>query len=362
MLQLRRGLIPALLGGHKKGITYLLLDRFTTDASAPLTSPRTAQPGPGSWTVTDTNSRLRIVAGALTLDSAGLSFSDPGIVSIGSYARVAGRAYLVNVDISDADGIAMIGWVGPSSAGLAQHGIHFRSATLKVYASNTTPTTDIIVDAFSATTYQISIILQNTGAFYLIKGGAFTAWTLIWVGNQDTGQPLYAEIAARSLLGAWDNLRVTDLGGAWASDYGIATQRKATSADSDTITMQANALVEHTITAATGVTQELNVRYTDADNRWIVRMDQAGSTCKLIERNAGTETERSSAAQTWTNGSTYRVVVVCDGTTITSYVANIQKNTYASATLNQTATTATVSNAGADLVSWPRTVTLPAGV
>jgi len=167
---------------------------------------------------------------------------------------------------------------------------------------------------------------------------------------------------ARVINHTVDNLRVTDLTGAWTSDYGIATQRKATSVDSDTITMQANALVEHTITAATGVTQELNVRYTDADNRWIVRMDQAGSTCKLIERNAGTETERASAAQTWTNGSTYRIVVICDGTTITSFVAYVQKNTYASATLNQTATTATVSNAGTNLISWPRTVTLPAGV
>lgn len=124
----------------------------------------------------------------------------------------------------------------------------------------------------------------------------------------------------------------------------------------ETTTSEANALIEQTWTAVTDETWELSTRRTDDDNRWIVRCDQAGSTIKLIERNAGVETERSSAAQTWTNGTQYRLVVVQDGDAIRTYVANVAKNSYTSASFNNTATGVETDKAGSNLVTYPRTL------
>ena len=38
-----------LMGGG--GLTFLLRDDFTTAEAAPLASPRTAEPGPGTWSI-----------------------------------------------------------------------------------------------------------------------------------------------------------------------------------------------------------------------------------------------------------------------------------------------------------------------
>jgi hypothetical protein len=180
---------------------------------------------------------------------------------------------------------------------------------------------------------------------------------LLWVDTLGSASPVRAvtgpSAPARMCAGV-DFLRVTQLSPPWNTDYGIATNRVATTSAVSETTSEANALIEHTITAATGVTQELSIRRTDDDNRWVIRMDQAGSTIKLIERNGAAETERSSAAQTWTNGTAYRVVAIADGNAIRSFVADVARNAYTSATFNNTATGVQVSHAGSDLVAWPR--------
>src|SRR3990172_2689119 len=44
---------------------YDLLDNFNTAEAAPLTSPRTAEPGPGTLTIVDTENKLSISGGQL---------------------------------------------------------------------------------------------------------------------------------------------------------------------------------------------------------------------------------------------------------------------------------------------------------
>ena len=105
--------------------------------------------------------------------------------------------------------------------------------------------------------------------------------------------------------------------------------------------------------AVTGQVLELSTRQTDTDNRWIIRCDQAGSTIKIIERNAGTETERATAAQTFTNGVSYRVSISQFGNTISTSVDVSAKASYASAAFNNTATIVTTNRAGTNLVTWP---------
>jgi hypothetical protein len=92
-----------------------------------------------------------------------------------------------------------------------------------------------------------------------------------------------------------------------------------------------------------------------------VRCDQATGTIKLIERNGGTETERSSAAQTFNTGTAYRIVAIQEGMTIKTYVGTSNRNSYTSATFNQGETGVTISNVNnaANLACWPRTATLP---
>lgn len=335
-------------------LVFLLRDEFTTDQSAPITSPRTCEPGPGTLTVTDASNVISISSGNLVYN--GVAAAASGLVS-GNYSRVAGKClvlYLNSVTASPGS---------QSFFGIAENTTHGNSgwvAGLALAASGTNHNVAVNSNALvgitlsgSPTNAKLYFIVRSAGGFVVIDN------TLQYVSNQLTSS-LYDKVSggASALtrtfsVGYW---RRAQLSAPWDSDYGIATNRVASPSVGETTTSEANALVEMTWTAVTGQVWELSTRRTDDDNRWIVRCDQAGSTIKLIERNAGVETERSSAAQTWTNGTVYRLVVVQDGNTIRTYVANSAKNTYASATFNNTAAGVKTDRAGTDLVAWPRTL------
>lgn len=205
-------------------------------------------------------------------------------------------------------------------------------------------------DALTWNTYhEYILVARSLGMFYILDG------KLLYVSTLGNGTFYPAIDVYRDGVNV-DYMRVYQLPAPWDSDYGIAVARVASPAVNEEISSEANAIIEMTWQAATGETWELSVRRTDADNRWLARCDQAGGTIKIIERNGGTETERSSAAQTWTNGTSYRLVVTQDSTTIKTYVDNVPKNSYASATFNQTATGVITNKAGVNLVAWPRTL------
>lgn len=345
------------------------LDEFTTDESAPLASPRTMEPGPGTLTLTQTDGEFSISSSELNFPAQSTAtYGDQQAVG-DSQSRIAGRAFLVSAltfDTADSDDEFTIGWwqsdtsLEPGQSAKIEHFFWFyRSAAL--YARSSTAGSSQGTYAAS-TAYDIAVVLRGTGAFFLRRVGSSGDYTLFWVDNVNTTATVYPAISNFTQAGTLDDFRVKDLRGAWESDYGIATNHVATTSADETTTMEANAIVEHTITAATDVTQELMVRRTDDNNTWIVRMDQTNSTIKLIEKNSGTETERSSASQTWTDSTDYRVVVICDGNDIDTYVDGTAKNSYASASFNSSATGVKVSHVGANLAAWPRAIALRSDV
>ena len=334
--------------------TYLVRSDFTTAASAPVGSPYTCEPGPGTLTLTDTGNRLSIAGGKLTFASGGTA-GDPGVWGA-VRTRAAGLAMLAEVTKTASGGTqTYLGWDTNTTGTADAASIYL--ASLSVYARIAGATTFALESFALSTSYAVAVVTRASGAWYCIKGGAFTEWTLIYVTPIGNTSSIYPAIADVDMAATYDTLRVAQLSAPWNSEYGIATQRIASASVGDTLAAESNGLVEMTWTAVTGQTLELSVRRTDDDNRWIVRGDQAGSTIKLIERNAGTETERSNAAQTWTNGAAYRVLIVMDGNSIKTYTGTgTAKNSYASASFNGTATGVHTNRAGTEYIAWPRTL------
>lgn len=197
-----------------------------------------------------------------------------------------------------------------------------------------------------------AVVQRTMGNFYVLDN------TLFWPGV--SGRIQTHQATSRGGPFCMNYLCIAQLGSPWNTDYGIATNRIETASAGETTTSEVNAIIEATWTVNTGDIFELDVRRTDDDNRWVVRGDQAGSTIKLIERNAGIETERSSAAQTWTNGASYRLVVTLVNEVIRSFTksstSHVSKNIYASAIFNQTATGVKTSHAVSNLIAWPCTL------
>lgn len=337
--------------------TYLLKETFSNPYNkvAPLVGVRQAEPGPGQLQITESSTALSIANGSLI---GSTTANQDGFASIASYARAAGRAV---VSMSTLVGRVMkLGWMTAASS---ERLMLFEDVNSTI-GGVTTSGTDISSAAGSLYTPAVgssvlkAVVLRSTGAFFFYNG------KLVWVDAAESNTPLKmrSRIVFTPNTSSWQDVQITDLPSPLNTDYGIATDRKASPSAGDTLTMAADALVEFTWTAVTGQTLNIYIRRTDDNNAWIIRGDQAGSTIKLIEIVAGVETERNSASQTWTNATAYRIVILAESTTIRTYVANVAKNNYTSASTNQSATGAKVDKAGTEFISWPRNYDISSAV
>lgn len=349
------GLFLRSLGGSSVwSPTYTLLDQFITNEAAPMASPRTCEPGPGMLNIVDTGNNLSIAANRLTA-APGVGNGDPGIYIPATLSRAAGRSLFATVQLSGA-GNAWWGWSLATSIALGEGTLFFRSTANIYHASTTTQ----LMPYANSVDYKIGSILRSNGDFLVIKGGAFTEWTLLWVAYGFTTANLYAGFGGAS-VGAnrlTDNLRIVDLPVPFDTDYGISTQRLAGARSAgDTFTHEANCLIEFTeTTRPTGGQTEVFIRQQDASNYWQVTVDSAGNL-DLDEVVAGVPTQRGTAAGVIANGD--RIVVIADGTTFRVYEANTLRITYAAAVNFATETDGKLNDEGtagsvSDIVAYPR--------
>jgi hypothetical protein len=366
-----------LLLASQAPITYLLGPfRFGTDQAAPLTSPYTEAGVPGSLTLVQNDGTFAISGGRLRYTAqATPAWGDQNIYDPTGIARATGRAFIITAQVTN-----LISHVFPLHLARIQGAINPTLAPSFAYAYRVQAVQrfDPAVLASgaiafpngeavgNATDYDLAIVMRSTGAFFLIKGGAFTNWTLSWVDVSGTDATLYVGVHSFSAAGQADNLRVTDLGGGWSTDYGIATQRLAGARTAnDAFAHTANALLEFTVTTLPSAGSiDYEFRRQDVSNKWIARVSTTGAL-SLIEVVAGVETSRASAAGVISNG--HRVVVVADGTTIAGYSNNASRWSYASASNFAAQGSGLLGSLGtggavSDIVAWPRTVMLPGGV
>lgn len=314
-------------------LNWNLFDQFTTDDDAPMTTPRTCEPGPGTATVDD---ECSISSGVFTLVDTNV---DKGYLSSTAYGAIPGLAFYVKA--IDASTRGFVGWFKSNKA----YDYAFAALATATIQEETLFPTGLGNIADNKIAY---IIRRTNGAFFVVDDN------LIWVSTRTIGNSYPGLIMKNaSLASTYDEIGVCRLPYPWTDDYGIALARTASASAGATLTHEANGHVEATWTAVTGETYELSIRRTDDDNCWVVRCSQAGSTCKLIEVNEGTETERASTATTFTNGAPYRIVASFLTNTIIVNVASVVKANYTSATFNNTATGAKTSHAVTDFIAWP---------
>lgn len=314
---------------------YILIDEFTTAVSAPLASPRASEPGPGTMVKNaDTANNALIASGALQF--AGLitsNFNDPmyywrvGGVGI---ARAGGRALIARnvIPITNISRAFTFGWSDATGgAGSANHGGVYFSSGGGVNAISGGVLT--LGGAWAiATTYQMAVVLLPTGSATFIKGGAFTDWSLLFVEKSFSSSPLFPKITGVANMNVtFDAIRVADLGGAFASDYGIATVRDETLANGDTFVATANGIhdFEFTLPGSPSANNEiaLNFRRQDANNklRAIVKRN-AGNTAwdfQVREVVAGTPATPSGWTDVTGVATPAQIRVIADGSTLAFY-------------------------------------------
>ncbi len=368
-LLLRRRL-PITLGTGVEVVTYLLRDEFTTAESAPLASPRTAEPGPGTLTIRDTGNTWDISGGAIIANAAATGAGNPRIVSVSSFARATGLTMFVSWQRrSDLGGSGAqnpgVGFVDRAGPLLFDH----------VAAGFLGDNTETVISELSTRVFSVGIpgnnsiidgviVLRSAGAWvFTVTGGVYT---LRWVLNTNTTATLYASVYSQGAY--FPNhtyyMRVRQLEAPWQDDYGIATDRKAGSVSAGTtFGHEVDCLIEFVVTTVPSAGSiKVFFRIQDASNYWEIDIDSTGALT-LNEVVAGSPTSRGSAAGVVANGD--RIVIVADDTTIRVWDTGasnvIRRIAYGSASNFQTEVDGELDALGTggvvnDIATWPRTI------
>jgi hypothetical protein len=338
----------ALLYGGKS--SRYLWDEFTTDASVPMTSPRNCEPGPGQLTITDASNILSVASGKLQATGA---TALAGVVS----AALTRRPGLALFGICDGTFSSGVGWHTSATLQNAYTSLLYGFSAIgraRIIANGA------VLSVGLASTVNMALVLRSAGAYYFEKVGA--AWNLIWVSDRATTSPLYAQWgnANNTALNWCDWLRVVQLMHPFTSQFGLAKDYKLTPASGNTLNASAEHFTSVVWTPAANDVLDLQFRIQDASNYWLVRCDQAGSTIKLYEVNAGTLTERATAAYTWTVGTAFTVIAMARANAMMAAVSDTSKVSYSSASF-QTNTGAKVELTGtgslANFATFDTTVT-----
>jgi len=186
---------------------YLLRDNFDDVLAAGSVNGMPARPGPGTRTVTDAESKLSLSGGVLSISGgkAAPAYGDPGLW-YGAIARAAGRVLLGKLTIADVTNSCEFGWDTAAAGAISAHALRFASDAVNVYAGGAAG--PVIATPVDATEYQLAAVLRSTGVYWYIKGGAFTYWTLLWVGSTDNTATLYPAISNYNAVLTADNIRV----------------------------------------------------------------------------------------------------------------------------------------------------------
>lgn len=321
---------------------WLLNDEFTTAASAPLASPRTAEPT-GTLTLVQTDGQFSISSNKLNFPvQASPAWGDQGLYRSSTIARAVGLVLFGKLNYSIVQG-SFIGFgtgAGASYSNIAGEAIYPLAGS--GWAIFRPSSGSIIVAAIpaSATDYDLAIVVCSTGYYFFIKGGVFTNWTLLWVNTANTTANIAPTFGNNNAAGTLDNFRMRQLANAWINANPIATSVLAGARSAgDTFTHEANAIIEFTVVSIDpGGYAIIAFREQDANNRWESWINFVGNI-DLVERVAGVATARASYGG---NATGHRVIIKADGTTIRVYSgaagAEVLRYTYTSATNFQSAT------------------------
>lgn len=231
-------------GKHRRGTgSTLLKDEFRTSDAAPIASPRTAEPGPGTLTFVQTDGTQAISGGKLVFTAQTTPvWGDQGF-SADVQTRAAGLALTMLFNLTSWTETG-VGWhtaaavVDPASMEHSIQTIEVLGETgCSVALENGTeigPNLDMGVG------YKFTLILRAAGCFYLLDG------RLLWVEDAGATASLYPVFSNLDGAGSGDNLIVTSLPARgypnWGTEFGIATSVLSSPAEDATAAHENNFL------------------------------------------------------------------------------------------------------------------------
>lgn len=236
--------IVAILG--KLGVLYLLYDTYTTDESAPITSPRTTEPGGQSVTLVDSGNRMSLSGGDWVNSTPNGINENIYFRSVDTFIRAAGLALYSKTSFDANDPNSYHG-LGHSFADY-----YVRMAEYDQLNTDKVGSANVAVDAVpNEVVHEFYCIYRDpAGAFSLVRRNGDSDWILGWINDFNSDGSLLFQntlFRPRGDLGTcYQELWfATQLRAPWKNETEIDTDRIGGSlSGSETFTHTADCLIE----------------------------------------------------------------------------------------------------------------------
>jgi len=180
--------------GGGGGLNYLIQEEFTSADTAPLTDPRVAEPGPGSFDITNA-ANLSIAGGKLV----GADGATAGLVS--ASAVTIGNGLAIKFDRTRAENSGI--YAGLNSVQALPSG--YTDLEYGFNGAVTIYTGEFVNDPNSIAVAKLAIIFDDTNVYYFANNTALgDVWTLLWVRAIKTTGSHYVVSAAATAAGDGD--------------------------------------------------------------------------------------------------------------------------------------------------------------
>jgi hypothetical protein len=302
----------------------LLYDTFTTDDAAPITSPRTCEPGPGTLTFVQTDG-TQILSGGDFVFTAQTTpvWGDQGFYGT-AQTRAAGLALLCPLTLSTWEECG-VGWhtaaaiVDPDSM---EHAI--QANTTNGQFDTEAPVLAIASGLSAAIEYKVLQVLRDNGCFYVIDG------KLYWESDSGNTATLYPEFSNLDGAGSMPDVDVLPLAtynSAWGGDWTEVTDTKTNPADGAPITMDADFSSRTTFTYEAGKSVSFFFRIGSGGRSQDSLYWTASTSGNLILYKwvGGSRSQIGIVASQFSDGVSYQVDCVGDGSSIKVFLDDVLK-------------------------------------
>jgi len=310
---------------QSSAVVYLFRDEFITNEAAPIITPRTSEPGPGTLTVVaDTENQISVTSNKLTFGVPSINSWTLQQTASSVVTRAVGVISFVTFSVSTANYFVPL-WLCSIASSLQpgdtrnKHGVYVYSGTRGLYLWISGFQINTGYTLALNTEYTCALLLRASGAFYFVKGGTFVDWTLLYVSTLDSTAALFMRANNYRSAFTLDNLSARQLPAPFDNEVSWRTFQLLNPPTGTTATHGTNFVFDIKYTYSADLLL-LDFRIQDTTHYWQLYISSSG--IYLRERNGGGLVNRATYA--WPSvpnvGDTVWVVLMADGNRYCGYV------------------------------------------